>query len=73
MNESGIQRINELYHKAKTEGLSAQEAAEQKELRARFIADIKANVRSQLDNVSIVEPDGSITNVGENRCDKAGS
>lgn len=59
MQEVSIERINELYHKSKKEGLTPEEKAEQQELRARFIANIKTNVRSQLENVSIVEPDGS--------------
>ncbi len=59
MQEVSIERINELYHKSKSEGLTPEEKAEQQELRARFIANIKTNVRSQLENVSIVEPESS--------------
>ena len=42
MDEKGIQRINELAHKAKAEGLTAAEKAEQKKLRMKFLADIRA-------------------------------
>ena len=65
MDEKGIQRINELAHKAKAEGLTAAEMAEQKKLRMKFLADIRANVRSQLNNISVIEKDGSITDLGE--------
>ena len=65
MDEKGIQRINELAHKAKAEGLTAAEKAEQKKLRQKFLADIRANVRSQLNNISVIEKDGSITDLGE--------
>ena len=59
-----IDRINELYHKSQKEGLTDEEKAEQAKLRAEYIANIKANVRSQLDNISIQKPDGTITNLG---------
>ncbi|MCI7062572.1 MAG: DUF896 domain-containing protein [Lachnospiraceae bacterium] len=65
MKEKDIQRINELARKSKTQGLTEAEKAEQKKLRMEFVADVKANLRSQLNNISIVEKDGSITDLGE--------
>lgn len=65
MNEAQIARINELYHKSKNEGLTEAEAAEQKQLRADYIAAIRGNLRSQLENVSILNPDGSITDLSK--------
>ncbi len=65
MNQSGIDRINELYHKSKNEGLTAEELEEQKILRKQFLADVRANLKSQLDNIDVVEKDGSVTNLGE--------
>lgn len=65
MKEKDIQRINELARKSKTQGLTEVEKAEQKKLRMEFVADVKANLRSQLNNISIVEKDGSITDLGE--------
>jgi uncharacterized protein YnzC (UPF0291/DUF896 family) len=65
MDNKGIQRINELAHKAKAQGLTPAEKKEQKKLRDQYIADIRANIRSQLNNISIVEKDGSITDLGE--------
>ncbi|MBD5469947.1 MAG: DUF896 domain-containing protein [Lachnospiraceae bacterium] len=63
--EESIKRINELYHKSQAEGLTEAEKQEQAKLRAEYVANVKANLKSQLDNVSIQEADGSITNLGE--------
>ena len=63
MLEEKIQRINELYRKSKAEGLTEAELKEQKILRAEYIEAFKRNLRGQLDNISIKEPDGSITNL----------
>ena len=65
MDNASIARINELYHKSKAEGLTEAELAEQKQLRAQYIADFRKNLKSQLDNIDIEEADGSITNLGE--------
>lgn len=60
-----IKRINELYHKSQAEGLTEKEKSEQAALRAEYVANIKANLRGQLENISIVEPDGPINKVGK--------
>ena len=60
-----IKRINELYHKAKAEGLTPEEAKEQQELRSEYIANIRANLRGQLNNISIQNDDGTVENLGE--------
>ena len=65
MTEEKIKRINELYHKAKEVGLSEEEKAEQQALRREFINDFKRNLRGQLDNISLQDEDGTITNLGE--------
>lgn len=64
MNEM-IARINELYHKQKGEGLTEAEKEEQARLRSAYVANVRANLRVQLDNIDIQEADGSITNLGE--------
>ncbi len=61
MDNSQIQRINELYHKSQKEGLTEEEKEEQKQLRADYIAAIRRNMRGTLDQVSFVNPDGSLT------------
>ena len=65
MNEETIKRINELYHKAKKEGLTPEEAEEQAKLRAEYVAAVRANLRGTLNNISIVEPDGSVTDLAK--------
>ncbi|MCI6043626.1 DUF896 domain-containing protein [bacterium] len=65
MNQKGIDRINELAKKSKTTGLTPDEKEEQMKLRKEFIAEIRMNLKSQLDNIDIKEKDGSITNLGE--------
>jgi 5-formyltetrahydrofolate cyclo-ligase len=65
--EEKIKRINELYHKSQAESLTEEERAEQAALRAEYVANVRANLRGQLDNISIKEKDGSITNLGEQR------
>lgn len=58
MEQSKIDRINALAKKAKTEGLTEAETAERKALREEYIATYRKNLRTQLDNMVIVEPNG---------------
>ena len=73
MEEQKIARINELYHKSKAEGLTAKERKEQQLLRREYIDAFKRNLRSQLNQISIQEMDGSITDLGEKFGTKKGS
>ena len=50
-----IERINELAHKKKKEGLTAEELAEQKELYKRYLANIRGQLKAQLDNIEVVD------------------
>ena len=50
-NEEKIKRINELYHKSKSEGLTEAEKAEQQALRKEYVAAIRANIDAQMANV----------------------
>lgn len=61
MNQKRLDRINELASKQKTEGLTEQEKAEQKVLRQEYLADFRKNLRGQLENITFVEADGSLT------------
>ncbi len=63
--EEKIKRINELYHKSKAEGLTEEEKAEQAALRAEYVANVRANLRGQLNNITIQKEDGSLENLGE--------
>lgn len=61
MDESKIQRINELYKKKKEGTITEEELAEQALLRAEYVEAVRNNLRSTLSNVSIQEKDGTIT------------
>ena len=60
-----IDRINELARKKKTTGLTEEEAKEQVLLRQQYIAAVRKNLRSQLDNIDMLEPDGTITHLAD--------
>lgn len=64
MTQEKIDRINELARKQKTEGLTEEEKAEQKELRREYIESFKNSLIAQLENTYIVEPDGTKRKVG---------
>ena len=61
MKEKDIQRINELYNLDKSIGLTPEQKEEQRKLRHEYIQSVRANLRAQLNNVSIKNEDGSIT------------
>lgn len=65
MTQEKIQRINELYRKSQAEGLSEAEKKEQALLRKEYIANVKKNLRNQLNNIDMVNDDGSVENLGE--------
>lgn len=65
MDQSKIDRINVLARKSKAEGLTEAEKKEQDLLRKEYIAVIRRNLRSQLDNIDVVNPDGTTENLGE--------
>ena len=59
MEQEKIARINALARKAKAEGLTPEEIAERDVLRKEYIADVKRSLVGQLENTTIVRPDGS--------------
>ncbi|MBR2706298.1 MAG: DUF896 domain-containing protein [Mogibacterium sp.] len=61
MEKTKIDRINELAHKSKAEGLTEEERAEQHELRQEFLDEIRSDVRASLESIEIVD-DTNITN-----------
>lgn len=65
MDASRIDRINALYHKSQSIGLTDEEKEEQAKLRREYIAAIRGSLRSNLNNISIQEPDGSVTDLGK--------
>ena len=65
MDQKTIDRINELYHKSKGEGLTPAEKEEQARLRKEYIQVIRRNMRGTLNNISIQNPDGTITELSK--------
>ena len=65
MTQEKIDRINALYRKSKAEGLTEAEKTEQALVRKEFVASVKANLQSQLNNIDMVNEDGSVENLGE--------
>ena len=63
--EEKIARINELYRKSKAEGLTEEELKEQAILRQEYIANVRRNLKAQLDNIDLVDEDGSVENLGD--------
>ena len=60
-----IKRINELYHKSKAEGLTEEEKAEQAALRAEYVANVRANLKGNLNSITIQYEDGSQEKLSE--------
>ena len=50
-----IARINALAHKAKAEGLTDEEKEEQAQLRRDYIDSVKANLKSQLNTLYVLD------------------
>lgn len=59
MEQKKIDRINELAKKQKGVGLTEAEKAEQFALRREYIEAYKKSLISELNNIRIVEPDGT--------------
>ena len=72
MNQEQIDRINALYRKSKAEGLTEEAKKEQALLRKQYVADVKKNLAAQLNNIDMVNPDGSVENLGDKYGKKTG-
>ena len=60
MEQQKLDRISELARKSRTpEGLTEAEKAEQAELRRAYVQAVRGSLVSQLENTTIVEPDGT--------------
>jgi uncharacterized protein YnzC (UPF0291/DUF896 family) len=55
MEKAKLNRINELAHKSKSEGLTEEERIEQHNLRQEFLDEIRADVRASLESIEIVD------------------
>ncbi len=68
ITEQKIKRINELAHKSKTpDGLTPDEAEEQKKLRREYIDAFKLSLTSQLDNTYYINEQGKKTKLKRNK------
>ena len=67
LDQKKIDRINELAHKAKAEGLTEEEKAEQTELRNEYRRAVTGNLAAQLEHTYIMTPDGKKRKVGKGR------
>ena len=66
MDQKQIDRLNELAKKAKSpEGLTEWETAERAALRREYIDAYRKNLEAQLENIRIVEPDGTKHKLGK--------
>ena len=59
MEQTKIDRINELAKKAKTVGLTPEEDAERAQLRQEYLAAVRQNLRAQLDTTFFVDENGN--------------
>ncbi|MEE0841616.1 MAG: DUF896 domain-containing protein [Christensenellales bacterium] len=64
-----IARINELARKAKTEGLTEEEKAEQTKLRRAYIDSVVGNLRAQLDNTYVKKESGEVVRLSAREAD----
>ena len=65
MKQEKIDRISELAIKQKSIGLTEEEKKEQADLRKEYLEAIRESMRANLNNISIVEKDGSVTDLGK--------
>ncbi|WMJ88070.1 DUF896 domain-containing protein [Anaerocolumna sp. MB42-C2] len=65
MDDKKLTRINELYHKSQNEGLTEEEKIEQADLRNEYIQAVRKNLRGTLNQVSILNPDGTVTELAK--------
>lgn len=59
MEQKKIDRINQLARKMRGEGLTQEEKEEQALLRKEYVASLKKNLVSQLENITIVDEKGN--------------
>ena len=55
MEKAKIDRINELAHKSRNEGLTDAEKEEQRLLRQEFLAEIRADLKASLESIEFIE------------------
>ena len=59
MEQSKIDRINDLSRTSKERPLTEEELQEQKELRQEYLQNVRQNLRAQIDNMVLLNEDGT--------------
>ncbi len=62
-DQKKLDRINELAHEAKVRELTEEEKAERQVLREEFLINFRKGFETKLQQIQILEPDGSLTPV----------
>lgn len=67
MEQKKIDRISQLTRISRIRELTDEEKTEREALRQEYRAAFTGNLRAQLENMSIIQPDGTIKKVKENK------
>lgn len=59
VTDDKIKRINELYKKAKSEGLTEMEQEEQKKLRKEYVQAVRGSLKNRLESIILVDEMGN--------------
>ncbi|MFD1360459.1 DUF896 domain-containing protein [Lentibacillus salinarum] len=54
-----LNRINQLAHKSKKEGLTEEEKAEQQELREEYLQNVRKSFKNQFKSMTVRDPAGN--------------
>ncbi|MFC7060319.1 DUF896 domain-containing protein [Halobacillus seohaensis] len=58
LSNEKLNRINELSHKSKDQGLNEEEKQEQQELRQEYLKNVRKSFKNQLKGMTVVDPEG---------------
>ena len=59
LEKDQMERINQLARKKKAEGLTDAELLEQKELREKYIENLRCGMRNHIEGIKVVDEDGT--------------
>ncbi|RBW69937.1 DUF896 domain-containing protein [Bacillus taeanensis] len=59
LSSKKLQRINELAHKSKSEGLNPEERIEQQKLREEYLQTFRKGFKKHLHGIKVVDPEGN--------------
>lgn len=59
LDKEQLDRINELVRKDREEGLTEEEKQEQKDLREQYIKAFRSGMRTHIEGMKVVDPDGN--------------